>query len=157
MKNTEGSYKEIHGNIINLFFEGRFEILVHGCNCHQAMGGGLAYQIAQRIPKAELKDTFDQRTPIERLGDMTVAKDKTEWHTGFGFIINLYSQYNPGRSFDIEALTLGLRKVGMHFKGDEIGLPLIGCGIAGGDWRIVKEIIKRELAECHVTIVHYKA
>lgn len=33
-------------------------------------------------------------------------------------------------------------KTSAQFKGlDEQGEPLIGCGLAGGDWEIVKEIL----------------
>lgn len=38
----------------------------------------------------------------------------------------------------------------------KIGLPQIGCGLAGGDWNKVKEIIKKELKDCFVTVVIYK-
>ena len=39
--------------------------------------------------------------------------------------------------------------------GKSIGLPKIGCNLAGGDWNIVREIIRRELKDMDVTIVHY--
>ena len=42
-----------------------------------------------------------------------------------------------------------------EFKGKHIGLPQIGCGIAGGDWDVVKLLIKQELKDCDVTVVIY--
>lgn len=92
-------------------------------------------------------------------------------------VVNAYTQYEPGPNLDYEALTLCLRKMNHSFEGMHIGLPLIGCGIAGGVWDYtlekdfsdddiqdyrrgikedVKSIIIRELRSCAVTIVHYE-
>jgi hypothetical protein len=78
------------------------------------------------------------------------------------------------KPLDYEALTLCLRKINHIFKGLHIGLPLIGCHLAGGVWdyeqlpegeqfdyitgrkKDVKTIIKQELKDMNVTIVHYK-
>jgi O-acetyl-ADP-ribose deacetylase (regulator of RNase III) len=49
-----------------------------------------------------------------------------------------------------------MKKINYKFKGKHIGLPLIGCGLAGGDVTIVKKIIQEELKDCTVTIVNYK-
>ena len=49
-----------------------------------------------------------------------------------------------------------MRKINHMFKGQHIGLPRIGCGLAGGDWDIVRGIIQTELKDCHVTVVNYK-
>ena len=59
-----------------------------------------------------------------------------------------------------------MKKINSEFKGKHVGLPLIGCGIAGGIWernlknnpshKTVKEIIQTELKDCDVTVVHYK-
>jgi O-acetyl-ADP-ribose deacetylase (regulator of RNase III) len=49
-----------------------------------------------------------------------------------------------------------MRKINHTFKGKHIGLPQIGCGLAGGDWSRVKEIIKKELKDCKVTVVIFK-
>ena len=75
------------------------------------------------------------------------------------FIINAYSQYNYGTDtvkIDYDALTLCLKKINHNFRGKTIGLPLIGCGLAGGDWNIVKKIIEKELNAVDVIIVHYE-
>ena len=76
-------------------------------------------------------------------------------------IVNAYTQYGFGRNhsngtqipLDYEALTLCMRKINHNFKGKHIGLPQIGCGLAGGDWLRVKSIIQTELKDCNVTVV----
>ena len=79
-------------------------------------------------------------------------------------VINAYTQYHYGKNhkdgvdkpLDYEALTLCMQKINHTFPGKHIGLPLIGCGLAGGDWERVKAIIQKELFAMDVTIVHYK-
>lgn len=73
-------------------------------------------------------------------------------------VVNAYTQYKTGaasKPLDYEALTLCMRKMNHEFKGKHIGLPLIGAGLAGGDWERIKQIIQTELKDCKVTIVHY--
>ena len=79
-------------------------------------------------------------------------------------VVNSYTQYHYGRNhkdgvqkpIDYEALTLCMRKINHTFKGKRIGLPMIGAGLAGGDWNRIKQIIKDELYSCDVTVVIFK-
>jgi hypothetical protein len=79
-------------------------------------------------------------------------------------VVNAYTQYSYGRNhkdgvskpIDYEALTLCMRKINHIFKGEHIGLPRIGAGLAGGDWERIKTIIQTELYDCKVTVVNYK-
>lgn len=73
-------------------------------------------------------------------------------------VVNAYTQYKTGASIkplDYEALTLCMRKMNHVFKGKHIGLPMIGAGLAGGDWNRIKTIIQTELKDCEVTVVIY--
>lgn len=161
-----GKYREINGDLLELASQGIFDIVAHGCNCQKTMGAGIAAQIAHRFPQAYGVDKMDNRLPIERLGDMTISsfilmlnknnpKPEETVETKEVRILNLYTQIVPGRAFRYSALRLCLVKVNMMFSGQSIGLPLIGCGIGGGDWEIVKEIIVEELKDMDVTVVHY--
>jgi len=60
------------------------------------------------------------------------------------------------KPFDYEALTLCMRKINHQYKGNKIGLPLIGAGLAGGDWNVIEKIIEKELKDMDVTIVKFK-
>lgn len=70
----------------------------------------------------------------------------------FLIVVNAYIQYKPGRNLDYDALTLCMRKINMEFGGKHVGLPCIGCGIAGGLKTKVEKIIRKELKDCKVTI-----
>lgn len=155
MVKISDNINEIEGNLIDLAFEGRFDLIAHGCNCYKTMGAGIAKEIANRIPEAFRADHRDDRFSIMRLGCFTSADKMIDSNVGFT-ILNLYTQYNPGANIDYEALTLCLRKVNMMYKDCHIGLPYIGAGIAGGDWNRILTIIKEELKDMQVTIVKFK-
>ena len=141
-------YREIEGDLLDLFDTGEFEMIAHGCNCLNVMGAGIAKQIKERYPEAYYADKYYWFDCKEKLSNYSFTEDFT--------ICNLYTQLTPGPYLDYEALTLCLRKLNMDFPGMSLGLPQIGCGLAGGDWAIVREIIKKELRDMNVTVVIFK-
>jgi len=42
----------VHGDLLRLALGGRFDVIVHGCNCQCAMGKGIALSIKQQFPEA---------------------------------------------------------------------------------------------------------
>lgn len=151
--------KEVKGNLLDMFDEGKFDFIIHGCNCFNTLADGtakgLARQIGDRYPQARIADKESGHNgDWNKLGDYSLAE------TDKGTIINLYTQYLPGKNFEYSALVCGLDRLQWLFdeKGSDtrIGIPLIGCGIGGGDWNVVKEIIKDYLDEFDVTIVYYE-
>jgi O-acetyl-ADP-ribose deacetylase (regulator of RNase III) len=171
-----GTYDEVEGDLIAQAKEGHYDVIVHGCNCFSTMGAGIAPQMA----KAFGADKFEMELrgkDIRKLGNIDYEKivlgKNATWRLSEYknndndpelIVVNAYTQYSYGRNhidgvsspLDYEALTLCMRKMNLLFKGKHIGLPQIGCGLAGGNWEVVKEIIKKELKDCHVTIVIYK-
>lgn len=153
-------YTEVYGDLIKLAKEGEFDVIAHGCNCFCTMGAGIAPQMAKAFG-ADLfpleQDRF--RGNLNKLG-MIDYKD-VELDTGTVTVVNAYTQYRTGFSngkipLDYEALTLCFRKMNRIFRGKHIGLPQIGCGLAGGDWEKVRDIIKKEFTDCVIIIVIYK-
>lgn len=155
IKETEefDNFIEIRGNLLDMFSNGDFDMIAHGCNCMKSMSAGIAYQIARRFPDAEMVDTADSRSSLERFGDMTSVRLKRVGSAGL--IINLYTQFNPGADFHIGALRTSLYKLNKKFTGHSIGVPLIGCGIGGGNWDEVQKVMKEELKDMRVTVVHF--
>lgn len=75
-------------------------------------------------------------------------------------VVNCYSQYHwtqKGRyniPLDYDALALCFAKINQRFKGKALGIPKIGCGLAGGNWNDVRRIIGEELGDLKsVTVV----
>lgn len=143
------NYKEVKGNLLDLFDEGEFDVIAHGANCFSTMEAGIAKQIKERYPEAFYADLYYNLNEEERLGNFSCTHNAT--------IVNLYTQYHPGKNFCYSAFRLAIRKLEHYFgnQGYKFGFPLIGCGIGGGDWSKVKALIKEELKNEDVTIVHY--
>lgn len=163
-----GSFKEVKGDLIQRAYNKEFGFIAHGANCFKSMGAGIAKQIAIDCPAMRAADLEYPLTASQRLGNYSYAEELIDdKHSFIG--LNIYSQFLPGNNFDREALIVALRKFCIDFHDSvfeeniylqvknkyKIGLPLIGCGIGGGEWEDVKKIIQTELSEFDVTIVHF--
>jgi len=165
--------KIVKGDLIKLALKGEFNIIAHGCNCFCAQKSGLAPQMVKAF---QTNETFLEGDVNKAFGAIDVAKDKIGNINKLGNIdvldrkipykdgvftlkvVNAYTQFSMGtdkRHLDYEALTLCLRKINQIFPEKTIGLPKIGCGLAGGDWEMVKEIIEDELKDLNIIIVEY--
>lgn len=167
-------YNEIKGDLIKLAQIGTFDVIAHGCNCHCTMGAGIAPQMARAFGADKFPMEAQQYTgDVNKLGtidwrelEVSTMSCIPKGYTGICtselrhplIVVNAYTQFGFGGSkpVDYEAITLCMRKMNHEFKGKHIGLPKVGCGLAGGSWRKVKNIIKRELYNCDVTIVIYQ-
>lgn len=146
----------IKGDLIKLAKEGKFDVIAHGCNCFCTMGAGIAPQMAKAFGCDQYALELRSREgEVDKLGRIDYQLGESP------VVINAYTQYGIGKkpngepALDYAALTLCLRKINHLFKGQHIGLPQIGCGLAGGNWQIVKSIIEKELCDMEVTIVEY--
>jgi len=173
--------KHIDGDLIKLAKEGEFDVIAHGANCQNFMGAGIAPQMAKAFECDQfLMEGPNYKGDINKLGTinyesiMQVIKKPitiggaTEMVPDFGgkelIVINAYTQFHYGKNHkdgvsspvDYEAIIMCMRKINHIFKGKHIGLPLIGAGLAGGDWNRIEKIIEEELTDMEVTIVHYK-
>lgn len=121
------------GNLLAMAQAGEFDVIIHGCNCNNDMGGGIAKQIAELYPEAKAADEeifmeFED-SPIQILGNVSIAPTEDGFH-----IVNGYTQLMGGSgTFSYAALELVLMKVAALYPNARIGIPYIGCGIAGGD------------------------
>lgn len=149
--------KVVQGNIIDMIKNVEVDVVVHGCNCFCAMGGGIARQLADNFPDVEEIDNFVHHKythNIEKLGSFST----TTTNSGI-MIINGYTQYYPGRDVNYNAIKDVFKKIRIMFnlnKNVKIVFPKIGCGIAGGNWEMVSQIIQKELYDFpNATLVVY--
>jgi O-acetyl-ADP-ribose deacetylase (regulator of RNase III) len=135
--------KHLKGDLLQLARDGKFNIIVHGCNCFCTMGGGIARQVREEYPDAYQADCETTKGDKAKLGTYTFTR------TSDGFvIINAYTQYDfnrPGESddvfdysgFEIILANLAYEAGDMHF-----GFPYIGMGLAGGDKKKIIELLE---------------
>jgi len=148
----------IKGDLLALALDGRFDVIVHGCNCMCQMGKGIAKSIRQQFPEAFEADQQTTAGDRDKLGTITTAEVVRD---GQRFVVvNAYTQYDyrgPGPNVDYDAVRSAMREVKRRFAGRRIGYPKIGAGLAGGDWDRIAKIIDEELAgEVH-TLVEFEA
>lgn len=165
--------KYVQGNLLDLAAQGKFDVIVHGCNCLCTMGSGIAKQIKDRYPKAYLTDQMTEKGDMDKLGKFTQAyisgfrqnKDKNlkSWHYNFT-IINAYTQYgfHPREKVnaDYTAIANVFKQIKMLYDMNpqapcRIGIPKIGAGLAGGDWAIIENIID-DIGFSDLTCVEYQ-
>ena len=115
-------------------------LICHQVNCRYAAGAGLALHIRNRWP--EWYRIFKATQPW--LGMVTIY----EVHDSL-LIANLYAQhaYGQGKRYtNYAALGKCLMEVKRLSASRDVYLPYgIGCGLAGGDWNIVSQIISDAL------------
>ena len=144
--------KTINGDLLKLAKEGFFETIGHGCNCHNQMGACIARQIREQFPEVWRVDQLTVPGDKSKLGTITYFEYETFT------VVNCYTQYNYTRSkvdADYDAIRSCMKALKNKFSGKRIGLPLIGAGLAGGDWNIIAKIIEEELCDEDVTIVKW--
>ena len=140
----------IKGDLIKDFQN--YEVIVHGCNCFNSFGGGFAAGVAARFPEAYMEDLKTKKGDRAKLGTYThkhISKDNVT-------IVNAYTQYAFGGKAihaDYDAIRSVFKKINKDFDGKKIGMPLIGAGLANGDWNTIEKIIQEELPQQDVTVV----
>lgn len=131
--------KHAKGNLLDLAEAGNFDVIVHGANCFNTMGGGIAREIKERYPMCAEIDRLTKRGEYMKLGNWT------EFDSGKFTIINAYTQYGMSQGTDVfeyTAFELILQKLSYQYGTKRIGLPYIGMGLAGGDAEIILDMIE---------------
>jgi O-acetyl-ADP-ribose deacetylase (regulator of RNase III) len=129
-----------------------FKHLLHGCNCRNIMGAGIAKKIADKWPDVKLIDSSYRRIinkDKSLLGSFSRAFIYGKQFSGRGAsIYNLYTQLDPGPCFDIKAFEAAIVKVFNLLTNENdkeviVHMPLIGCGLGGGKWIDVEAVLTR--------------
>ena len=149
--------KVVDGDVIKLALDGQFDVIIHGCNCQCGMGAGVAKGIKASFPEAyeaDLKTEVGDQNKLGKTTYVTVMRGTNQIT-----IVNGYTQFHwegSGVLVDYDAVRSVMREVKSNFSGKRIGYPMIGAGLAKGDWNIISKIIDEELRGEDHTLVKYK-
>lgn len=144
------------GNLIELAKAGEFDLIIQGCNCYCTMGKGIALEIKETWPEAYEADLLTTRKDKSKLGTCSYAQ------IGSLTIANAYTQYkyyNKGKALaEYWAIESCMKEIKTKYgnKGLKIAYPLIGAGLAKGDWGIIYPLITNALAGEDQTLILYK-
>lgn len=133
------------GNLIEAAQTGDVDVIGHQANCYCAMGAGIAPQIADAFPDALAADNETIPGDMEKMGTHTYGTHQQDNGNTLS-IFNLYGQRAPSTSeiaTDYDALRSAMESMKvLLLESDVIGFPKLGCGLAGGDWSVVSDIIE---------------
>ncbi len=156
---------DVEGDILDC----SYKYIAHQCNCVSVGAGGLAYDLFNKFPYADIysvRQGFNkEELPLagQECGNIIICGSEKKERK----IINLMSQFYPGRPTtsgkDSEAMRLVyfkecLDKIKSIENLESIAFPYkIGSGLGGGDWSKYRKLISDfaddlEL-ECEVYII----
>ena len=120
-------------------------VIGHQVNCH-GFAGGLAYHVFSKWPNAgnDYLQMVQRTNPWALLGLTQLTGQQPDGH----IIANIFGQYQPRADYRPDKLEAALKVLGHQARimGWSVALPYkISCGICGGDWDEVLEIIDRTM------------
>ena len=148
------SVKYVKGDI----FETDCDIIVHQTNCQGLMGHGIALQVKEKYPEVyeRYKIYCKQNLSQDILGTSLIcmANDSR-------YIANLFGQLNYGEGLQTNygKLAKGFDDIAEFAEkwGYSVAIPYkIGCGLAHGNWEVVKELIESIFADVDCTVYRFE-
>lgn len=139
------------------------EVIGHQANCQNTFGAGIAKSIKEMYPKAFYADTMAYKDGTAVLGSYSFCHLDGQIKK----VYNLYGQmlYGKGkRQTNYNALYDSLEGMKNCLNKDDVvvGIPnvgfpyLMGCGLGGGDWRIVERLIEVAFHNYSGNVIIYK-
>lgn len=157
--------KIMKGDIFSRNITGHELIICHQVNCKGVMGAGLAKHIRGEFPN--LYEDYKRKcasvkNSAELLGEVLIYYAYNEQNYDDFLIANIFGQDGYGRDkcySDYDAV----RKALQYIRRIATPLPVrtlttvrfpygMGCGLAGGNWQTVYNIIKEELADYDIPV-----
>ena len=146
-----------NGDILKALESGEIEIFGHGTNCSNGFGSGIAGQIAKKYPNVK-KEFHDNYLEFQnKLGTVQFVRFDGKQ------IANCYTQENYGYNGDkfcsYDAIDSSMKELYEYCKANKlkVGLPKIGCGLAGGKWSIVEAIINEAFQDMEVIVYEFNS
>lgn len=150
--------KVYEGDILDRAVFPDVAVVCHQVNTKGVMGGGLALQIRQRYP-----EVYEEYIKLcEGYGSDGLMGVCQGVRTKDGlYVANLFGQegYGRGLQTDYRALRTSLEVVRANldkFEG-KVAIPYnLGCGLAGGDWGLVRGILDEVFGETDQVILVWR-
>lgn len=132
--------------------------ILHQVNTRGVMGGGLARQLREKFPECatEYTEMCNNTPKVERYKLLGTAHF-APLNAGRVVVVNLFGQLDTStgcRETEYHALWSALKdfKAKLHFAPGAVFPPIhipyqLGCGLGGGDWKIVTNIIEAVLSD----------
>ena len=151
--------KYVKGNLL----DSDCDYICHQVNCQGVMRSGIAKQIRERWPWVFTSyqnycDRCKSRngSPLGNIWGVSIDRvnQNSQW------VVNMFSQdnygYNGSRFTSYDAFARCLEAMRVRLPKDKtIGFPKnIGCGLGGGNWKVISALIEEILGETHDVYIY---
>ena len=142
------------GDLLSVVSSMERALIIQGANAQGIQGKGLAKQIKEEFPMVfeQYRDTYEKQGNYLELGDVipVVVNNATGTMICNGITQNKYAKSYLDKcvyaDYDaIEHVFSVLNQIALDSQYTSIHFPLIGCGLANGDWGTVEKIIDRTI------------
>lgn len=136
------------------------DYICHQVNCQGVMGSGIARQIREKWPEVYksyrtlYEDcTWARSVMLGRIDIANIIDDKRK-------VINMFTQqfcgYDGKRYTSYDAFAMALETIKYKVPiGYTIGFPKnIGCGLGGGNWKVISALIEEILGHTHDVYIY---
>lgn len=144
---------EYKGNLL----DSKADVIAHQTNCAGVMGAGVALQIKEQLlaegEYIKYVGLCNYAPSKELLGGMQLLKTKDH-----RLVANLFGQNRPqssGVATDYDALRKAINALHRWAKYNlfSVAVPgLLGCGLAGGDWKVVRQLLEEIFSDDDVSL-----
>lgn len=149
----------VKGNLL----ESNCDYICHQVNCQGVMNSGIAKQIREKWPWvfSSYATYCSRHSSIrsEMLGTIWGVKIDHD-NRNPQWVVNMFSQenygYNGSRFTSYDAFATCLTSMRDRLPRDKtIGFPKnIGCGLGGGNWKIISTLIEEILGDTHDVYIY---
>jgi O-acetyl-ADP-ribose deacetylase (regulator of RNase III) len=157
--------KYIEGDATDPVSDTKYNIIVHVVNDEGVMGAGIARTIREKWPHVYSKYVSLFKSPAK---DRATAQGQIQIVRADGdlFVCNLFGQSGIGPFYGLPAVRYGAIEEGLLRLNHRIAtandktsvslhMPRIGCGLAGGSWAKVQDVIERVFEDSDIPITVY--
>ncbi len=137
-------------------------IIVHGCNAQGVMGSGVAAAVREQYPGAyeayralyeKAKQAGLKDLPLGRIAWFRVS-ESPKLAIANAITQRFYGRDSSVRYVSYEAIEEAFGRIAKVAREHDLQVhyPLIGAGLANGDWNTIADIIDRQLAGVRHTL-----
>jgi len=135
------------------------KIIVHVCNDIGGWGKGFVMAISYKWagPEKQYRQWYKSKEKFG-LGEVQLVEVENDiWVANMIGQQNVNKDENGNPPVRYEAIALALEKVAMFAKekNASVHMPRIGCGLAGGKWEKMEQIISASLSEKNIAVTVY--
>ena len=122
--------------------------IAHGVNCQNVMGSGVAKALYDKYPEVKKRyheycenmSVYKGVKGADLLGRVC-STTPSNGRVVFNMFTQEYYGYDGKRYVNYAAIVKGFEKLVESKLCFTLAIPKIGCGLAGGDWDIVEQLI----------------